>query len=161
MATLTQQADVVIIGAGPAGYPCAIRLAQLGKKVTVIEKGDIGGVCLNVGCIPSKALIYAGTQFEKMDHASEMGIEVKGATLKLPKLMEWKTSVVKKLTGGVSQLLKANGCTVIAGEAKFTGLKSLEVKSKGETIQLTFNQCVIATGSRPMNLPGFTVDQKT
>jgi len=161
MATTQQQADVVIIGSGPAGYPCAIRLAQLGKKVTVIEKGDIGGVCLNVGCIPSKALIYAGTTFDKMDHVSEMGIEVKGATLKLPKLMEWKQSVVKKLTGGVGQLLKANGCTVIAGEAKFTGPKSLEIKSKGDTIQLTFNQCVIATGSRPMNLPGFTVDQKT
>lgn len=161
MATTQQQADVVVIGSGPAGYPCAIRLAQLGKKVTVIEKGDIGGVCLNVGCIPSKALIYAGTMYERIDHLSDMGIEVKGQrTLKLPKLMEWKMGVVKKLTGGVSQLLKANGCTVIAGEAKFTGPKSIEVKSKGDTIQLTFNQCVIATGSRPMKLPGFDVDQK-
>src|SRR6185437_16512447 len=119
------------------------------------------GVCLNVGCIPSKALIYAGTQFEKLEHASDMGIEVKVATLKLPKLMEWKQSVVKKLTGGVSQLLKANGCTVIAGEARFTSSKTLEVKSKGETIQLSFNQCVIATGSRPSKLPGFDIDQET
>jgi dihydrolipoamide dehydrogenase len=160
MANLTQQADVVVIGAGPAGYPCAIRLAQLGKKVTVIEKGEIGGVCLNVGCIPSKTLIYAGTLFEKMGHASEMGIDVKGVSLKLPKLMEWKESVVKKLTGGVGQLLKANGCTVISGEAKFTGPKTLEVKTKTDTVQLSFNQCVVATGSRPTKLPGFEVDQK-
>src|SRR5271154_6215818 len=101
MANRNETADVVVIGSGPAGYPCAIRLAQLGKKVTVIEKGDIGGVCLNVGCIPSKALIYAGTMYERMDHLSDMGIEVKGQhTLKLPKLMEWKMGVVKKLTGG-------------------------------------------------------------
>src|SRR4051812_9085134 len=155
MAITQQQADVVVIGSGPAGYPCAIRLAQLGKKVTVIEKGDVGGVCLNVGCIPSKALIYAGTFYEKLGHASDMGIEVKASALKLPKLMEWKSSVVKKLTGGVAGLLKANGCTVIAGDAKFTGPKTLEVKSKSDTIQITFNQCVIATGSRPMKLPGF------
>jgi dihydrolipoamide dehydrogenase len=160
MATLTQQADVVVIGSGPAGYPCAIRLSQLGKKVTVIEKGDIGGVCLNVGCIPSKALIYAGTTFDKMDHVAEMGISVQSPSLKLPKLMEWKTSVVKKLTGGVSQLLKANGCTVIAGEAKFTGPKTLAVKTKTDTIQITFGSCVVATGSRPSKLPGFDVDQK-
>jgi dihydrolipoamide dehydrogenase len=160
MATLQQQTDVVVIGSGPAGYPCAIRLAQLGKKVTVIEKGDIGGVCLNVGCIPSKALIYAGTTFDKMDHVSEMGISVSSPKLQLPKLIEWKASVVKKLTGGVSQLLKANGCTVIAGEAKFTGPKTLEVKTKADTIQLSFGSCVIATGSRPSKLPGFEIDQK-
>src|SRR3954463_2276516 len=126
MASQNQQADVVVLGAGPAGYVCAIRLAQLGKKVTVVERGDIGGVCLNVGCIPSKALIYAGTMYERMGHLSDMGIEVKGSrSLKLPKLMEWKMGVVKKLTGGVGQLLKANGCTVVSGEAKFTGPKTL------------------------------------
>src|SRR5690348_13315074 len=101
MANTQQQADVVVLGAGPAGYVCAIRLAQLGKKVTVVERGMVGGVCLNVGCIPSKALIYAGGMFEKISHAEEMGIEVKGASLNLPKLMKWKESVVGKLTGGV------------------------------------------------------------
>lgn len=151
------QADVVVLGAGPAGYVCAIRLAQLGKKVTVIDKGEIGGVCLNVGCIPSKALIYAGTMFEKISHAADIGIEVSGgAKVNMPKLMSWKETVVKKLTGGVTGLLKANGCTVIKGEAKFTGPKSLQVGS--DTI--TFNQCVIATGSRPTPMKGFDVDQK-
>lgn len=155
-----KQADVVVIGAGPAGYVCAIRLAQLGKKVTVIDKGNLGGVCLNVGCIPSKALIYAGTLFEKMQNASEMGIEVKGATLNLPQLMKWKESVVKKLTGGVGQLLKANQCEVISGDAKFKGPNTLEVKASGKTIELSFSQCVIATGSRPFSIPGFEIDQK-
>src|SRR5215210_5181763 len=108
----TIQADVVVLGAGPAGYVCAIRLAQLGKKVTVVDRDELGGVCLNRGCIPSKALIYAGTLFEKLSHASEIGIEVKGASVNFPKLMSWKDTVVKKLTGGVAQLLKANGCSV-------------------------------------------------
>src|SRR3989338_3327393 len=108
MDTSRQQADVVVLGAGPAGYVCAIRLAQLGKKVTVIDRAEVGGVCLNRGCIPSKALIYAGTLFEKLSHASEIGIEVTNAQVNIPKLMSWKDSVVKKLTGGVGQLLKAN-----------------------------------------------------
>lgn len=166
MAT-SQQADVVVLGGGPAGYVCAIRLAQLGKKVTVVERGEIGGVCLNVGCIPSKALIYAGTLFEKLGHAAEMGIKVKGAEVDMPKLIDWKGSVVKKLTGGVGQLLKANGCTVISGDAKLTGPRSMEVtaasngaKGKGEAVTLNFNQCVIATGSRPAGIPGFEIDQK-
>jgi dihydrolipoamide dehydrogenase len=161
MATPQQTADVVVLGAGPAGYVCAIRLAQLGKKVTVVERGEMGGVCLNIGCIPSKALITAGTLFERLNHSADMGIEVTGAKVNMPKLITWKESVVKKLTGGVSQLLKANGCTVIKGEAKFTSAKAMEVKTAEGTVALTFNQCVIATGSRPAALPGFTVDNKT
>jgi dihydrolipoamide dehydrogenase len=160
MANTQQQADVVVLGSGPAGYVCAIRLAQLGKKVTVVERGELGGVCLNVGCIPSKALIHAGSVFERAVHGSEMGIEIKGASVNMPKLIEWKSSVVKKLTGGVAQLLKANGCTVVAGDAKFTGPKAMEVKTKDGVVTLSFNTCVVATGSRPMNLPGFVVDQK-
>lgn len=169
---MIQQADVVVLGAGPAGYVCAIRLAQLGKKVTVIDRAEVGGVCLNRGCIPSKALIYASGLYEKMSHASEMGIEIQGAKVNLSKLMKWKDSVVQKLTGGVASLLKANGCTFISGEARFLNSKTLEVMTspldgKG-TIQLSFNQCVIATGSRPARIPsslpgmeGLEVDQKT
>src|SRR6185295_7433663 len=101
MATRNEQADVVVLGAGPAGYVCAIRLAQLGKKVTVIDKAEVGGVCLNRGCIPSKALIYAGTLFETSQHSSDIGIEISGAKVNMPKLVSWKETVVKKLTGGV------------------------------------------------------------
>lgn len=157
---MTIQADVVVLGAGPAGYVCAIRLAQLGKKVTVIDRAEVGGVCLNRGCIPSKALIYAGGIFEKMSHSSEIGIEIQGARVNFPQLMKWKDSVVQKLTGGVASLLKANGCSFIAGEARFTGPKSLDVKTSEGVSQVTFNQCVIATGSRPSQLPGFEIDQK-
>lgn len=155
------QTDVVVIGAGPAGYVCAIRLAQNGKKVTVIDKAEVGGVCLNRGCIPSKALIYAGTLYEKMSHAATMGIEVSGVKIKMPKLIEWKNGVVNKLTSGVGQLLKANGCTVISGDAKFTGQKTLEVTTAKGKETLSFNHCVIATGSRPTEINGFKVDQET
>lgn len=161
MANETKTADIVVLGSGPAGYVCAIRLAQLGKKVTVVDKDNVGGVCLNRGCIPSKALIHAGTLFEKMQHASDMGIEVSGAKVKLGKLVGWKDGVVKKLTGGIKQLLTANGCTLITGTAKFTSPKSMEIKSGSTTTTLNFTTCVIATGSRPMNLPGFEIDQET
>ncbi len=154
------QTDVVVIGSGPAGYVCAIRLAQLGKKVTVIEKGDVGGVCLNRGCIPSKALIHAGTMFDKMSQMDEIGISVSGAKLDFNKLMNWKGEVVKKLTTGVSGLLKANGCSTIAGEAKFLSPNTIEVKGKEGTQTIQFKNCVIATGSRPAAIPGFDVDQE-
>ena len=154
------QTDVVVIGAGPAGYVCAIRLAQLGKKVIVVEKAEVGGVCLNRGCIPSKALIHAGTTVEKIRHAGDMGISVEGTKLDFKKLMSWKGEVVKKLTGGVGQLLKANGCTVISGEARFTSATSLEVKGAAGTQSVLFKNAVIATGSRPAQIPGFDVDQE-
>ena len=154
--------DAVVIGAGPAGYVAAIRLAQLGKKVTVIDRHGIGGVCLNRGCIPSKALIHAGTVFEKAQHSAEIGIEITGAKVNMPKLIDWKESVVKKLTGGVATLLKANGCEVISGTAKFTGSKQLEVTyaEGGKTETLEFKSCIVATGSRPSAIPGMVVDNK-
>ncbi len=158
MATI--QTDVVVIGAGPAGYVCAIRLAQLGKKVTVVEKGMVGGVCLNVGCIPSKALIHGGSVYDKLLHAEEMGITVKGASLDFKKLMGWKGEVVKKLTTGVAGLLKANGCTLVTGDAKFVSATAIEVKASNGTDQIQFKNAVIATGSRPAQIPGFDVDQK-
>jgi len=158
MSQNTTQTDVVVIGAGPAGYVCAIRLAQLGKTVTVIDKDNVGGVCLNRGCIPSKALIYAGTLFEKIGHSAEIGIEVKDAKINLEKMITWKDGVVKKLTDGVQSLLKANGCALLNGDAKFLSSTQIEVTSKTDKTIVQFKNAVIATGSRPANIPGFEVD---
>ena len=94
--------DVLVLGAGPAGYVCAIRCAQLGLKTAVVEKKHYGGVCLNVGCIPSKALINAGKTLKKIREADVMGIQVGEPTLDVAKMVSWKEGIVGKLTGGVS-----------------------------------------------------------
>ena len=145
--------DAVVIGSGPGGYVAAIKLAQLGKKTAIIEKENIGGVCLNVGCIPSKALIYASSQYHKMVHeAEEMGITAKGVDVDLEKMQTWKGEVVKKLTNGVGSLLKMNGVEVIRGTATFKDSKTLEVKgTSNETVQ--FKDVIIATGSRVVEIP--------
>jgi dihydrolipoamide dehydrogenase len=150
-----KQFDTIVIGAGPGGYVCAIRLAQLGQKTAVIEKEFFGGVCLNVGCIPSKALIYASTQFHKMKHeASHIGIQISEPKLDVTKTQAWKASVVKQLTGGVSQLLKMNGVESIKGTATFKDAKTLEVQLEGgKTETISAKNIVIATGSRPVEVP--------
>jgi dihydrolipoamide dehydrogenase len=157
----TKQFDAVVIGAGPGGYPCAIKLGQLGLKTAIIERGAIGGVCLNVGCIPSKAMIHAGSFYEKLNHhAAELGIDVKVKGIDLSKLKSWKDGIVKKLTGGVSMLLKANKVEIIEGEARFENPTTLKVTGKSGTTQVTAKNFVIATGSRAFDIPGFTPDGK-
>src|SRR6185436_14653054 len=130
--------DSVVIGGGPGGYSCAIRLGQLKQKVACIEKEEVGGVCLNWGCIPSKALIAASHLYEKAQHAGGMGIKVSGIELDVNAMQDWKGGIVKKLTGGVKGLLKANGAELIAGNAVVTGPNTIEVTSvegKKETIE--------------------------
>ena len=140
--------DAIVIGAGPGGYVCAIRLAQLGKKTAVIDKEYWGGVCLNVGCIPSKALIYAGNQFHKTQHEyAEMGLKVGSASVDPVKLQEWKGGVVKKLTGGIGQLFKANKVEMFKGSAVFKDAKTLEVTTESGKETLTAPNIVIATGA--------------
>ena len=152
--------DAIVIGAGPGGYPCAIRLAQLGKKVAIIEREYVGGVCLNVGCIPSKALIKAASNFEKMQKADGMGFKVKGVDVDFAGLQEWKQSVVTKLTGGVSQLLKGNKVEIVKGEASFVSKNELSVKSSEGTQSLTADHIVIAVGSSPIEVPTLKFDEK-
>jgi dihydrolipoamide dehydrogenase len=151
---------VVVIGAGPAGYVCAIRLAQLGQQVTVVEKAYLGGTCLNVGCIPSKALIAAGALVDKISHASAMGISVQGVDVDIEKLVSWKAGIVGKLTGGVKVLLQKNGAEVVMGTARITGQGRVEVQTEGGKQALECDDIVIATGSAPIEIPGFAFDEE-
>jgi dihydrolipoamide dehydrogenase len=150
---------VIVIGAGPAGYVCAIRLAQLGQQVTVVEKEFLGGTCLNVGCIPSKALIAAGSLLHKIGDASAMGITATSVKLDLAKLVEWKQGIVGKLTGGVGGLLKNHKVDVVMGTASFVDKNTVSVKSKDGVKTLTGDVVVIATGSVPIAIPGFAFDE--
>lgn len=152
--------QVVVVGAGPGGYVCAIRLAQLGQDTLLIDREALGGVCLNWGCIPSKALIHVSKLYEDMQHADNMGLSVQGVVkLDLKKTQRWKEGVVKKLTGGVGQLVKANGGHVLMGAASLQDAHTLIVtdKDKKQT-QVTFEKCVIACGSKTIQIPGFEID---
>ena len=151
--------NTVVIGAGPGGYVAAIRLGQLGVPCVLVERAELGGTCLNVGCIPSKALISASKLVESIRHAGAMGIEVGSVSIDLGKMMTWKDGVVGKLTGGVGGLVKGNGGKVVKGAARFTGSRSLEVKaSDGAVTKVAFEHAIIATGSAPSALPGFAFD---
>ena len=153
------ETQAVVIGAGPAGYVCAIRLAQLGVRTLLVERGDLGGVCLNVGCIPSKALISASKLVTHLHAAEAMGIHVEGVRVDVPRLMAWKDTVVGKLTSGVGQLVRGNGGTILAGTATFTSPRTLTVSDEGgEVTEVRFEHAVIATGSRPSEISGFEID---
>ncbi len=156
--------DAVVIGAGPGGYPAAIRLGQLKVKTAIVEREYMGGVCLNVGCIPSKAVIHAAKTFEKIGHADAMGITVAKPAIDMNKLQAWKGGVVNKLTSGVRQLLKGNGVDIVDGRARLgksgsDGHRVIVAGPKGEQTIIAKN-VVLATGSRPFEIPGFKTDQK-
>jgi dihydrolipoamide dehydrogenase len=162
MATEKKSFDVVVIGGGPGGYVCAIRLGQLKQKVLCVEKDEVGGVCLNWGCVPSKALIAASHTFEKVSKdGASMGILVDGIRVDVNKMQEWKGGIVKKLTGGVRSLLKGNGAELMMGEARVTGPHTVEVKTKeGTTEIIEAKAIVIATGSSTIEIPTFKFDGK-
>ncbi|GGE66914.1 dihydrolipoyl dehydrogenase [Priestia taiwanensis] len=152
--------DTVVVGAGPGGYVAAIRAAQLGQKVAIIEKGALGGVCLNVGCIPSKALIAAGHRYETAKHSEDMGIKADNVTVDFSKVQAWKDSVVKKLTGGVGSLLKGNKVEIITGEAYFVDGNSMRVINEDSAQTYTFKNAIVATGSTPIEIPGFKFSKR-
>ena len=160
MATLKTTA--LVIGAGTGGYPCAIRLGQLGVDAILVEKDQPGGVCLNWGCIPSKALISATKLAHKAEHADTMGISFGKPQVDMTKMQGWKAGIIKRLTGGVQTLVKGAGTKYIKGTAEFLGPKRVKVRyadgKPDDTIE--FEYAVIATGSVPRNIPGFEVDQK-
>ncbi len=147
-------AELVVLGSGPGGYTAAFRAADLGKKVVLIEKdSSLGGVCLNVGCIPSKALLHSAKVITEAEEMAEHGISFSKPEVDLDKLRGWKESVVKQLTGGLGGLAKARKVQVVNGYGTFTGPNMIEVDNNGEKSTVSFDQCVIAAGSEPVTLP--------
>jgi dihydrolipoamide dehydrogenase len=155
--------DAIVIGGGPGGYPAAIRLGQLKQSVLVVEKEYMGGVCLNWGCIPSKALIAAANFYEKARHGADaMGITFTDVKIDVPKLQRWKDGIVGKLTGGVKTLVKANGGEIVMGTGKLTGPRTVQVTGadgKAETFEAR-KGIVLATGALPIAIPGMEPDGK-
>ena len=154
--------DLIILGTGPGGYVAAIRAAQLGMKVACVEKDStFGGTCLNIGCIPSKALLNSSERYmELINHADEHGIKAGKVTLDLSKLMQRKEKIVKQLTTGIGYLLKKNKITHINGTASFVDKQNIIVKSSKEEIKLSAKNFIIATGSSSMERPNILVDEK-
>lgn len=154
--------DAIVIGGGPGGYVAAIRLGQLKQKVLVVEKEYMGGVCLNWGCIPSKALIAAANLVEKAKHADTMGISFGDVKVDVTKMQAWKSGIVNKLTSGVRSLVKGSGGEVLMGTATFKNANTLEVQTESgvETVTAT-KGIIVATGATPIAIPGLTTDGKT
>ncbi len=157
---MSTEYDAIVLGGGPAGYPCAIRLGQLGQSVACIEEEEYGGVCLNWGCIPSKALISNAHLYHKAKSSEEVGLSFGEVQLDVPKMQQWKQGIINKLTGGVRGLLKANGATVVEGRGRLLDARTVEVTSAdGSTQRLTAKKgVVIATGSATIQVPGFEFD---
>lgn len=149
--------DVIVVGAGPGGYVAAIRAAQRGAKVLVIERSYLGGVCLNVGCIPTKTLIHSAELYRKMQHADDFGLGAKGVSFDMKALVARKNKVVGLNTGGIDGLFKANGIAHISGDAKVTAPGTVQVGKD----KYTAKAIIIATGGRPAVLPGLEINGKT
>lgn len=149
----TQRYEVVVVGGGPGGYPAGIRLGQHGKKALVIEREQLGGVCLNWGCIPSKALIHAANLRNEVEHFGDVFSAVPDIDTK--KLQGWKNDIIKKQRNGIASLLKANGCEHLVGDATLTGPHALTVKTKEGDKSIEFDSLVLATGASVIEIPPF------
>ena len=152
--------EVVVIGAGPGGYVTAIRAAQLNKKVVLIEEDKLGGICLNYGCIPSKAMIYASNFLDKIKKSSNMGITVNKAAMDFSKMQQWKNKITLKLTKGIEVLCKGNKITIIKGTAFFESSSRLKINNGNDVSYVDFENAIIATGSKPIELPNFKFKNK-
>ncbi|HLZ04934.1 MAG TPA: FAD-dependent oxidoreductase, partial [Bradyrhizobium sp.] len=153
--------DLVIIGTGPGGYVCAVRAAQLGMRVAVVEKNALGGTCLNVGCMPSKALLHASEMFEEAGHSfAKMGVSVPPPKLDLPSMMNFKQQGIDGNVKGVEFLMKKNKIDVIHGAGRIVSAGKLEVSAGGKTQTVETKNIVIATGSDIARLKGIEIDEK-
>ncbi len=152
------EVNTVVLGAGPGGYVAAIRLAQLGVDTLLVEKEYYGGVCLNVGCIPSKALIHVARSYRAINEMNVFGVSAENRAIDYKKTQEWKAGVVSQLTGGVKILVKKNGGAVLDGTGTLLGTHEMKVLSAdGEETRVHFQNCVIASGSSPTRIPTFPV----
>ncbi len=158
--TYARATEVLVLGGGPGGYMAAIRAGQLGRKVLLVEKRELGGECLNRGCIPSKALIHAARLYHALrTEGPEVGVTTADARFELASAMRWKEAVVAKERQGVATLLKSAGATVLAGTARFTGPKSADLAAlDGGHERIDFSSAVIATGATHSTIPGFETD---
>jgi dihydrolipoamide dehydrogenase len=149
-------AEVLVLGAGPGGYTAAFRAADLGKKVVLVERyPTLGGVCLNVGCIPSKALLHAARVIADAEEMAHFGVEFGAPRTDIGKLRGWKDSVVAKLTKGLASLAKARKVSVVTGKGQFASPRTLEVETDGGRKVVSFDHCIIAAGSQSARIPGF------
>ncbi len=155
---MAQDFDLIVIGSGPGGYVCAIRAAQLGMRVACIEREHLGGICLNWGCIPTKAMLRSSEVFHLMHRAKEFGLSAEGISYDLPAVVKRSRGVAKQLSGGIGHLFKKNKVTVMMGEASLAGPGRVSVKTdKGEEV-LEAKSVVVATGARARDLPGLEAD---
>src|ERR1700755_1300436 len=154
--------DLVVIGTGHGGYVCAVRAAQLGMKVAVVEKDPtLGGTCLNVGCMPSKALLHASEMFEEAGHSfAKMGVSVSAPTLDLPSMMNFKQQGIDGNVKGVDFLMKKNKIDVLRGLGKILGAGKVEVSADGKSQTVETKNIVIATGSDVAKLKGIDIDER-
>lgn len=160
---MSDEYEAIVLGGGPGGYVCAIRLAQLGIKTVCIEEEEYGGVCLNWGCIPSKALIANAHFYSKAQTIGQHGINVSGVSVDSDKMQDWKDNIVKKLTSGVRGLLKSNGAELLEGRGKLVAKNTVEVieKTGGKRRVVASRAVVVASGSATIQVPGFEFDGKS
>ncbi len=156
-----RQFDVTIIGAGPGGYVAAIRAAQNGKKVGLVERDKLGGVCLNWGCIPSKALLKSAEMYHQFKKAEEFGFSYKDLTFDFSKIIQRSRGIADRISKGVEYLMKKNKIEVVSGEAKIKDRTTIEVTKDGKVVDtIKTKNIIIATGARPRSIPGVTIDRK-
>ena len=153
--------DIIVIGSGPGGYPAAIRAAQLGKKVAIVERDELGGICLNWGCIPTKALLKSAQVFEYISHAEDYGIKVSSAKADFGAMVDRSRGVAHGMSNGIKFLMKKNKITVIEGFGKLARGKKVEVTdSTGKMETYTADNIILATGGRARSLPNVPIDDK-
>jgi dihydrolipoamide dehydrogenase len=159
--SLSIETETVIIGSGPGGYVAAIRAAQLGQEVILVEKRKkVGGVCLHVGCIPTKALITSSDYVNAIKELNDMGISIKEFDVDITKMNSWKDTIIEKMEKGIRSLFSKYGIEIIEGEAKFKSKNSISISGQSDVNEIKFKNAIVATGSSPIEIPGFPFDKK-